>query len=471
MRKAPGPSAPAFYRVLPKPFQDRIGAARLFLRDPLEFFVRCVREYGNIVALSPDRIFLLNHPDDIKHVLQDNHRNYCKGPTMTRMLKPFFGQGLITSEGEQWLRQRRLAQPAFNRRHSPEMLKLMVETTAAMLARWEATAGQSREHREELTQLTLQILLKGVLGTDWGKDPDALLHAVLELEGALSLASSFSTPVPLPLWIPTRRNRATRRALRTVDYWIYELIASRRRSGQQGNDLLALLMAARDTDGDQGMSDQQLRDELLTMLRTGHSTLREAISWAWYLLGTNPDVQQRLQSEIDQVLGGRMPVFEDVARLPYTWMVLHEAMRLYPPAWVFVRTAIGDDEIGGYHIPAQSMIVLCPYLTHRSAAWWEDPEKFDPERFSRERSAGRPPFAFFPFGGGPRLCIGNNFALMEATVILAMTAQKYHLVVDEDHPVRPVLYVSLMAHNLWLRMIERKAMSPATATMAADSRA
>ena len=150
----------------------------------------CVRDYGNIVALSPDRIFLLNHPDDIKHVLQDNHRNYCKGPTMTRMLKPFFGQGLITSEGEQWLRQRRLAQPAFNRRHSPEMLKLMVETTAAMLARWEATAGQSREHREELTQLTLQILLKGVLGTDWGKDPDALLHAVLELEGALSLASS-----------------------------------------------------------------------------------------------------------------------------------------------------------------------------------------------------------------------------------------------------------------------------------------
>ena len=221
-------------------------------------------------------------------------------------------------------------------------------------------------------------------------------------------------------------------------------------------------MAARDTDGDQGMSDQQLRDELLTMLRTGHSTLREAISWAWYLLGTNPDVQQRLQSEIDQVLGGRMPVFEDVARLPYTWMVLHEAMRLYPPAWVFVRTAIGDDEIGGYHIPAQSMIVLCPYLTHRSVAWWEDPEKFDPERFSRDRSAGRPPFAFFPFGGGPRLCIGNNFALMEATVILAMTAQKYHLVVDEDHPVRPVLYVSLMAHNLWLRMIERKAMSPAT---------
>jgi cytochrome P450 len=205
------------------------------------------------------------------------------------------------------------------------------------------------------------------------------------------------------------------------------------------------------------MSTQLLRDELLTMLRTGHSTLREAISWCWYLLGTHPEAQERMIAEVDAVLGDRPPTFEDLPRLTYTWRVLHEAMRLYPPAWVFVRSAIDDDEIGGYHIPARSMIVICPYITQRTAAWWPEPEAFDPDRFAPERSAGRPHFAFCPFGGGPRLCIGNSFAIMEATVILAMTAQRFRVEVDPSRPVKLVLYVSLMAHNLWLRMVQRKA--------------
>ncbi|MFN0167030.1 MAG: cytochrome P450 [Bryobacteraceae bacterium] len=455
MKNAPSPSIHPLLHLLPGRLRYRVALGPRFLRDPLGFFTESVREHGDIVAFSPGRIFLINHPDYIKHVLQDNHPNYRKGLEMTKMLQPFFGQGLLTSEGPLWLRQRRLAQPAFHRRHSPEMMKLMTESTAAMLRRWDTTAGQFRERRDDLTELTLDILLKGLLGTDWGEDPKGLMDAVLELEEALALVSSFSDPFQPPLWLPTPRNRKIKHALEAADHWMYRLIASRRRNGNPGNDLLALLMEARDADTGEGMSDRQLRDELLTLLRTGHSTLRELVLWTWYLFATNPEAEQRFYAEVDSVLGDRPPTYEDLPKLPFTLMAIHESMRLYPPAWVFVRAALGDDEIGGFRIPAGAMVVMCPYVTQRSEEWWPDPEKFDPERFMPERSGNRPKFAYLPFGGGPRLCIGNNFALMEAQVILAMVAQRFRLEVDPNHTLKRVLFVSMMAHNLWIKMLPR----------------
>jgi cytochrome P450 len=459
MKNAPSPAVSPIFKLLPGRFRYRAALAPRFLRDPLGFFTDAVRECGNIVALSPGRIFLVNHPDHIRHVLQENHPNYRKGTEMTKMLQPFFGEGLLTAEGAMWLRQRRFSQPAFHRRHSPEMAKLMVDTTAAMLKRWEANGGQFREFRDDLTELTLDILLKGVLGTDWGEDPRGLMHAVLELEEALALVASFSDPLKPPLWLPTPRNRKIKRALQAADHWMYRLIESRRRQDQHGNDLLALWRDTRDPDTGEGMSDRQLRDELLTLLRTGHSTLRELVLWTWYLFGQNPEAQKRFYDEVDTVLEGRPPTYEDLPRLPYTLMAIHESMRLFPPAWVFVRAAIKDDEIGGYTIPAGAMVVICPFVTQRSAEWWPEPEKFDPERFTPERSADRPKFAYCPFGGGPRLCIGNNFALMEAQLVLAMVAQKFRLELDPAHKLKRVLFVSMMAHNLWIRMIPRSTLN------------
>ena len=241
-----------------------------------------VKECGDVVALSPGRVYFVNHPDYVRHVLQSNHPNYRKGPAMTAMLKPFFGQGLITSEGGLWKRQRRLAQPAFSRRHSPEMADLMIETIAEALQRWETDAREFRDFREDLTEMILSIVLRGLLGTDWGEDPVALLKAIEELEEALALVASFSDPFQAPLWVPTARNRRIKRALAEADHWIYRVIRARRNQ-QGGEDLLTLFLAARDPETGEGMSDQQARDELLTMLRAGHSTLRELVLWTWYL--------------------------------------------------------------------------------------------------------------------------------------------------------------------------------------------
>lgn len=454
MRLAPTPYIPAVLKIFPDTYRYRLAFGPRFLKDPIRFLNECVRECGDIVALSPGRVFFVNHPNFIKHVLQDNHPNYRKGSNMTKMLMPYFGQGLLTSEGAFWKRQRRLAQPAFHRRHSPELADLMKDTIGVTLRRWETTARDFRDFREDLTEMILTIVLKGLLGTDWGENPEALLKAVEDLEEALALVASFIDPFQAPLWMPTRRNLAIKRALRSADHWIYRLIDARRKH-PGGEDLLALFLAAKDTETGETMSDQQARDEMLTVLRTGHSTIRELVLWTWYLFSMNPDAERRFYDEVDTVLEGRPPQFEDLPKLTYTLKALHESMRLYPPAWVFVRAAIAEDEIGGYHIPAGAMVVVCPFVTHRSETWWPEPEQFDPERFALERMSSQPKFAYFPFGGGSRLCIGNHFALMEAQLILSMTAQKFRIERDVSSDVRRVLFVSCMAHDLRLRMIPR----------------
>jgi cytochrome P450 len=397
-----------------------------FRRDPLAFFEDRARR-GDVV---PVRLvmpgFLVNHPDHVKHVLHDHHANYQKGP-LYRRLKPVAGEGLLTSEGALWRRQRRLAQPAFSRERIAGFAPSMTARTRAMLDRWASHAdrGTLVDVHAELMRLTLAILGDTVFGMDLARESGALTQAVTTVI-EITNRRVYSL-VPLPLAWPTPENRRYRRALAVLDAVIDDMIAARRRATSPTNDLLSIWMQARDEDTGERMSDRQLRDEAMTMLIAGHETTALVLSFTAHLLAGHPDAERMLQDEIARTLGDRLPTAEDTARLPFTSLVIHEALRLYPPAWFFSRRALRADTIGGRTIPAGSAVLLVPYLMHRNPAYWDDPAAFDPQRFTAERSAGRPRFAYVPFAAGPRQCIGSGFALMEAQLILAMIAQRYRL--------------------------------------------
>lgn len=423
-QRAPGPH-----------YYTPFGALSTFRRNPLQFYLQAAK-FGDVVRvqMGPWFYHFLSHPDHIKHVLQDNNQNYGRSIFMT-MLKPALGDGLLTSEGDFWRRQRRLAQPAFHRQRLAAFATLMTEAAAAMLARWHlaAVSGQPLEIMAEMSNLTLSITGKALFGSDL--NPEAMRSAQ---QGFLEhFNHRFEHFLAVPEWMPTPRNRRFWQVVRTMDTVAYGIIAERRRSGQDQGDLLSLLLSARDEDTGAGMSDKQLRDEVTTFLGAGSETTAVTLAWTWYLLSTHPAVDRQLRAELAAVLGGRTPTAEDLPHLPYTRMVIEEALRLYPPAWGMSRQALGDDTIGGYPIPANSLVTLSPYVTHRLAAFWENPEGFDPERFTPERSAGRPRYAYFPFGGGPRQCIGNEFALMEAQLVVATVAQRYRLYVVPGHAVVP----------------------------------
>jgi cytochrome P450 len=284
-----------------------------------------------------------------------------------------------------------------------------------------------------MLRLTLRIAGQTLFNIDLSDETHTVGQAVATVNKLLS--EYLYAPFP-PFTIPTPRSRS-------LDQVVHDIITQRRQQNTDAGDLLSMLLLARDERTDQGMNDQQVRDEVMTLLIAGHETVATALTWTWYLLSQHPEVERRLHSELDEVLGGHLPTVEHLARLSYTRMVIEEVLRLYPPAWVFGRKAIDADEIAGYVIPANSMIVLSPYMTHRHPAFWEDAEAFDPERFAPEREASRPHYAYFPFGGGPRVCIGNNFALMETQLVLATIAQHYRLRLLSGHPVEPEALFSL----------------------------
>lgn len=403
-----------------------LGDLPRFRRDPLAFFMDRAGDGDVVPVRLVTRGFLVNHPDYVKHVLQDNHTNYRKGPLYPR-LEPVVGEGLLTSEGELWRRQRRLAQPAFSRERVAGFAAIMTARTAAMLERWapHVDSGAPLDVHGELMRLTLAILGDTVFGMDLSRESDAVTQAVTT---AIEITNRrVYSLFPPPLAWPTPENRRYRRALATLDAVVDDMIAAKRRSASVSNDLLSMWMQARDEDTGERMSDRQLRDEAMTMLIAGHETTALVLSFTAHLLSRHPDVERKLRDEVSGVLGDRVPASDDVSRLPFTSLVIHEAMRLYPPAWFIARRAINADTLGGRTIPAGSGLLLVPYLTHRHPAYWDDPDAFDPERFTAERSAGRPRFAYFPFAGGPRQCIGNTFAMMEAPLILAMIAQRYRL--------------------------------------------
>ena len=416
------------------------GSARDLLSNPLRLYSEARREYGDIVrfrALPGMYWYLLCHPDDIEYVLQKNQSNFRKMPAIQRAIGLLAGQGLFTSEGSFWLRQRRLAQPAYNRKQLASFGSVMSAAAQSMVERCaeHARSGRPLDIASEMVRVTLGIVSQTLLSTDISGHADVVGEAVRE---ALDHASyRLNHPFALPVGVPTPRNRRFLRARATLDKIVYGVIEERRRAPVPVNDLLGMFLAARDEETGEGMSDKQLRDEVMTTILAGHETTAAALSWSWYLLASHREAEEKLHDELARVLGGRTPTADDAPNLPFTRMVFEETLRLYPPAWAFPRQTIAEDEIGGYAIPGGSLLVLCQYVTQRHPDFWEDPDRFDPERFSAERSAGRPKFAYFPFGGGARQCIGNHFAILEGQLILATIAQYYSMRLVPGHVVEP----------------------------------
>ncbi len=418
-------------------------------QNPPEFFLNAALQYGRVVCLRLGfhRAYLISHPEHIKHVLQDNFLNYVKSPPRIEKIKPLFGEGLTTSEGEAWRRQRHLIQPAFARERIAGLDCIITDATTAMLERWFSVAanGQALDIAAEMLQLTQHIALEMLFSDDVADEADAIDRALATVLDHINQSTWAWFSVPQR--VPTPRNRRLHHALAVLDSFVYRMIDHRRRSRQTKGDLLSFLLSVRDEETGEGMSDRQLRDELMTMFVAGHQTTANALAWTWYLLSKNPDTEQRLQVELSSALAGRSPSSPDLPKLTYTRMVIEEAMRLYPPTWITARRPIEEDKIGGYCIPANSAVLLSPYVTHHHPAFWKNPDTFDPERFLSEHVAERPRYAYFPFGGGPRVCIGRSFALMEAQLIVATVAQRYRLQLVPGYPVEPLAMMTLQPRH------------------------
>lgn len=438
------------------------GLSHLFsvTKDPLAHF-KAVSAYGDVVHYTVGRgklrmeIFHFQHPDHIREVLVTNQRNYVKGESIV-LLKELLGEGLLTSGGDFHLRQRRLAQPAFHKKRIAAFGKIMTEFADRKIANWQD--GATLDMAEEMKQLTLEIVVKSLFDSDLDKENTEIKEA---LEGLNDWAGRILLPPKLarllgalPIPATTRFKKARQVLNNSMD----RLIAERRASGQDHGDLLSMLLQATDEEGDKtGMSDEQVRHEILTMFLAGHETTALALMWTWYLLSQNPEAAAKLHAELDSVLEGHPPTMEDLPRLPYTEKVFMEVMRLYPPAYATSRYTVKEQQVGGYTVPAGARIVLSQYVSHRDPRFFTNPEKFDPDRWTPEFKANLPKFAYWPFGGGPRLCIGEPFAWMEGTLLIATIARRCDFRLLPDHPVATRPQITLRArHGMKMIMSRRK---------------
>ncbi len=440
------PSAPSPPRRAPGPRGILVFGSMLDLqrRGQVRFYVEHWRAYGDIVRfrLGPFVVHILAHPDHVQHVLAGNPHNYRKGPSYAKAAQ-VLGRGLLVSEGDLWKRQRRLLQPPFTHQSVLHLGGPMIDAVGSMLERWEMAAahGGLLVVNREMAQLALMISGQTIFSIGLGAVAQPLLAAAVDVTTFVNRRLASFLDVPLVL--PTPANRRFTRAVRSFDTIVYQFMEDRRRQAHDSGDLLSTLLAVRDDETGLPMSDQQIRDEVLTLLLAGHETSAVALTWIWYLLALHPTVEHNLHAELAAVLDGRTPGLDDLATLPYTRMVVDEAVRLYPPVWTFPRAAIADDEIGGYHIPAGSLIFPSQYLTHRHPDFWESPERFDPERFTPERTADRARYAYYPFGGGPRACMGIHFATAELCLVVAMVAQRFRLSLCPGPPIEPTSMVTL----------------------------
>lgn len=414
-------------RVAPRvPGKLLTGVMPEFTRDSLAFVLKVARQYGDVARarfLYVDASFV-NHPDLIEQVLVAENRNYIK-PRSFRT--PFFarivGQGLLTSEGDFWRRQRRLAQPAFHRDRVNSYAADMADSTERLIAGWRD--NETRDLHEDMQRLTMEIVTRTLFSAEiTDRDAEAIWEALAEI------ARPFSRQATLK-WIadnrlPTSAHRRFFRHVARLDEVVYRIIAERKRApAEDRGDLLSMLLAARDED-DTRMTDRQLRDEVMTLFLAGQETTALALTWAWHLLAENPEAEASLHAELDEVLeGGRAARFEDLPRLRYAEAVIKESMRLYPPAWGVGREAARDCEIGGYRVPRGAQVFMMTYAVHRDPRFFRDPESFRPERWTNGETADLPKFAYFPFGGGPRLCIGNSFAMIETVICLSTIARRF----------------------------------------------
>lgn len=415
-----------------------------FQRNPIGFLTHLARRYGDIVQfpLLMTPTYFINRPEYVKQILQEKQRNYNRDTHFFRMGKVFLGDGIVTvSDEEAWLRQRRLLQPVFHKHCLSAFASSMTTEIEAMLARWGVQACHDPlDIEKEMFHLTLHIVSRALFNSDLGAQSQTFLQAFIVVKRQLS--AFFHMPFP-PLTFPTPRNQRFWKALRFMDAAVYAMIEQHRQQHSAEHNLLSILLKAANEETDHQINAQLIRDEILTFLFAGHETTSNALIWMWYLLSQHPEAEQRLQTELEEVLQGRVPEVEDLVKLPYARMVIDETMRLYPPIWLLMRHAVQDDEIGGYHVPGGANILLSAYMLHRHADVWENAECFEPERFSSERFAMLSPSAYIPFGNGPHLCIGRGFALQEMLLTLVRVQQRYHLKLVPGHPVETLPLLTL----------------------------
>jgi cytochrome P450 len=423
-------------------------------RDPIGLLTRCSREYGHVFrvrAFGPMYVYFFTHPDHLDHLLNRRFAHYPKGK-FGRQLIFATGVGLVATDDDVWARRRRILQPGFHRQRLPGFGDAMSDAIAGMLAAWDRRGGRPRrvDLHAELLRLALVIAGRTLFSVDFSADADAVGENFQEALGFLNYRVLH--PFAAPLGVPTPRNLRYRRAVAALDARLSDIIRARRASGERRDDLLSMMLDARPEAGD-ALTDQEAREELRTILVSGQETTAAALFWSFYLLAKSPALERRLHAEVDAL--GRAPSFDDLPRLPFVRMVIEEALRLYPSTFWLGRTPTEDDEIGGYFVPRGVRVVFSMYITHRHPDFWERPDEFDPDRFSPERSAGRPRGAYLPFGLGPRTCVGAQFALMETQLTLASVAQRYRLLLDGDPVAHDILATLRPPKGVMMRLDPR----------------
>ncbi|KAB8320746.1 cytochrome P450 [Tolypothrix campylonemoides VB511288] len=427
---------------LPHPKGSLIaGHAADFGRDPLGFLTKCAQEYGEIIPLrfANNRALFVTNPKYVERFLKE--RDLFVKPQLLKRLHDLLGQGLLTSEGETWFRQRRLAQPVFHQKRIGTYGEVMVDYTEKMLASWKD--GETREIQGEMMRLTFNIVMKILFSSDVTEEQaQSVTHAMSVAAEWLMVARKALVPY-LADRFPSPLNLRYKNAMRQMDKHIYDIIQQRRTSGENPGDLLSMMMQAQDEEDGSRMSDKQLRDEIATLIFAGHETSANTLTWIWMLLSENPEVQTKLRQEIKEVLGDRVPTIADIPSLSYTNLVIKEAMRLYPVVWNMFSETSADCEIGGYHVPAGCTIIGSQWVMQRDPRFFEQPEVFNPDRWAGDLEKQLPPGVYVPFGGGPRTCIGKSFALMEVVLLLAAIAQKFELTLVPGQTIIPQPTITL----------------------------
>lgn len=426
-----------------------IGLLPQVLLDPLQALLGVVKRHGDLACVNVgfEKIYLLSHPDHVEHVFRVNCGNFIKDGSVWTAAQQLAGNGLGTTEGTGWLRQRRMMQPQFHRQKLAAMTSLLAEAAAEGLEGWRPASdnGQPMELLRELKSISTHIFLRALLSTSISAEE------MSELTDAVNVAFNHINVLmwtsSLPRWLPIPGSRRFLEARRIIDRIICPIIRSRYRQPCERGDLLDLLLQARDADTGEGMSEQHVRDELVTLVVAAHETTATALAWTVHLLCGHPEAQRRVAAEASSLAGGGLPGFADLDKLAYTKMAFQEAMRLYPPLWLTVRRAVAEDNIAGYRIPAGALMAIVPYLVHRHPSSWQRPEAFEPERFTQANAEGRHRGAYLPFGAGGHLCIGKNFAIMEAQLLLAMLFQRYRVSLVPGHKVEPQAAIALRPRN------------------------
>ncbi|NUM52482.1 MAG: cytochrome P450 [Candidatus Hydrogenedentes bacterium] len=444
-------------RVVPGPKGRPIaGCAREIGEDRIEFLLSTSRQYGELVHFKVfgQSLYLVSNPDYVKEILVTNAKHFHKS-SLLRVARFILGDGLLTSEDDFHRRQRRMIQPTFHSQRVNRYGEIMIEFASAFAKSWEEFDGHPIDVWDEMMRLTLAIVSKTLFGASMESEDHEIGEALKEV---ISIFERVSQPLAdLGLLLPTPKNLRVRLARRRIERTMDRIIRERRASGEDRGDLLSMLLKAQDEDDGGAMTDKQVRHEMVTLFLAGHETTANALTWAWYLLALHPEIERKLHAELDSVLGGNTPAPADVPRLEYARRVFAETMRLYPPAYLIGRTVRETFRLDGYEIPRGAQILLCPFVTHRNAKYFPDPLRFDPDRWAPELQQDRHKFAYYPFGSGPRTCVGEPFAWMEGILLLSVLAQRWRLRLEPGHPVEYDPQITLRPKHGMTMRLERRA--------------